>query len=70
MKKDVLISFGDRIRSLREGEDWSQEELAEHTGFHRTYIGMVERGERNPSLKNIKKFADAFGMELSQLMKF
>lgn len=70
MKKDILKSFGDRIRELRIKKDWSQEDLADKTNFHRTYIGMVERGERNPSLKNLKKFADAFGLSLSELMKF
>lgn len=70
MKKDILKSFGEHIRELRASKKWSQEDLADQTGFHRTYIGMIERGERNPSLKNLKKFADAFGIELSQLMKF
>ena len=70
MKKDLLKDFGERIRELRADENWSQEELADRTGFHRTYIGMIERGERNPSLKNIKKFADAFGVSLSELLKF
>ena len=70
MKNDILKNFGDRIRNLRTSKKWSQEDLADKTGFHRTYIGMVERGERNPSLKNLKKFADAFGIELSVLMKF
>lgn len=70
VKKDILKLFGERIRSLRDSKDWSQETLADKTGFHRTYIGMIERGERNPSLKNLKKFADAFGLTLSELMKF
>ena len=69
MKKNILKDFGDRIRELRILKKWSQEDLADQTGFHRTYIGMIERGERNPSLKNIKKFADAFGIDLSVLMK-
>jgi len=69
VKKNILKDFGDRIRELRILKKWSQEDLADQTGFHRTYIGMIERGERNPSLKNIKKFADAFGIDLSVLMK-
>ncbi len=69
MKKDILIKFGERIRSLRDAKDWSQEELAEKTGFHRTYIGMIERGERNLSLKNIEKFADVFKMSVSKLLE-
>ena len=70
MKKDILKTFGNRVRELRMDKNWSQEDLADKTGFHRTYIGMIERGERNPSLKNLKKFADAFGIELSELVSF
>lgn len=67
MKSKILITFGNRIRTLRLEKNWSQENLAEKTGFHRTYIGMVERGERNPSLKNINVFAEAFGKNVSEL---
>jgi transcriptional regulator with XRE-family HTH domain len=67
MKKNVLEKFGERIRALRKGKGWSQEELADKTGFHRTYIGMIERGERNPSLKNIEVFASVFGLSISKL---
>jgi transcriptional regulator with XRE-family HTH domain len=70
VKKDILKGFGERVRELREKKEWTQEDLADKTSFHRTYIGMIERGERNPSLKNMKKFADAFGLNLSELMKF
>jgi transcriptional regulator with XRE-family HTH domain len=70
VKKDIIKEFGNRVRELRTDKNWSQEDLADKTGFHRTYIGMIERGERNPSLKNLKKFAEAFGISLSELMKF
>lgn len=69
MKSEILIAFGNRIRQLRLEKKWSQEKLAEKTGFHRTYIGMIERGERNPSLKNINVFAKAFGISISELLK-
>lgn len=69
MKSEILITFGNRIRKLRLEKNWSQEKLAEKTGFHRTYIGMVERGERNPSLKNINVFAEAFGITIDDLLK-
>jgi len=65
--KALLTAFGDRIRQLRHRKNLSQEQLAELTGFHRTYIGMVERGERNISLSNIAVFADAFEMSISEL---
>ena len=70
MKEDVLKLFGVRVRHLRKKKNWSQEELADRTGFHRTYIGMVERGERNVSLKNIAKFAEAFGLSIKELFEF
>lgn len=70
MKQELLIQFGGHIRKLRNERNWSQEQLAEKTDFHRTYIGMIERGERNPSLININVFAEAFGLSLSELLKF
>ena len=69
VKKDILKRFGARIKELRLQKDWSQELLAEKTGFHRTYIGMVERGERNLSLKNIEIFSNSFGLNISDLLK-
>ncbi len=70
MKQPILIKFGQRIRELRKVRNLSQEQLAELTGFHRNYIGMIERGERNPALVNIEIFANAFGMSLSELLSF
>lgn len=67
-KDNVLIKFGNRIRLLRKQNDWSQEDLSFKSGFHRTYIGMIERGERNPSLKNISVFANTFNISLSELL--
>ena len=65
----LLKEFGARIKNLRTQNEWSQGELADKTGFHRTYIGMIERGERNPSLENIYKIASAFQITLSELFK-
>lgn len=70
MKEPILIKFGQRIRNLRKARGLSQEQLAELTGFHRNYIGMIERGERNPALVNIEVFANAFEMDLSTLLTF
>lgn len=69
MQEDILQSFGKRIRELRLERGWSQEKLAEKTGFHRTYIGMVERGERNLGLKNIAIFAQAFQLSISNFFE-
>ncbi|MBI0425881.1 helix-turn-helix domain-containing protein [Psychrobacter sp. NG27] len=68
MKETVLIKFGKRIRELRKARSLSQEQLAELTGFHRNYIGMIERGERNPALVNIEVFANTFELSLSELL--
>lgn len=70
MKSELLIHFGERIRELRKERNWSQETLAEGTGFHRTYIGMIERGERNLSLLNIQIFAKIFKITLQELFNF
>jgi len=70
MESDILIRFGKRIRELRIEKTWSQETLADKTGFHRTYIGMIERGERNLSLKNMEIFANSFGLLITDLIKF
>ena len=67
MKKLILASCGKRIRTLRKARNLSQEQLAELTGFHRNYIGMIERGERNPALVNIEIFADVFEVSISEL---
>lgn len=69
MKKEVLIKFGERIRDLRVKAGLSQEKLAEKTGFHRTYVGMVERGERNIALGNIQIFSKALNLTISELTK-
>ena len=66
----LLTQFGQRIRELRLAQGISQEQLAEKTGFHRTYIGMIERGERNLSLANIAVLASFFRMSLSELFNF
>lgn len=66
----LLIAFGKRIRELRTARNLSQEKLAELTGFHRTYIGMVERGERNISLSNIGIFAETFELPIAELFDF
>lgn len=70
INKFLLKEFGDRIRYLRTKESLSQEGLAHKTGFHRTYIGMIERAERNISLTNMAIFAKAFDLTIDELLKF
>lgn len=68
--KDTLKKFGAAIRSSRKTKGWSQEELAERSGLDRTYIGSVERGERNISLLNIEKIASALDAGITDLLDF
>lgn len=66
MKKGTLIKFGQKIREERTRQGLSQEELASRAGVHRTYIGMIERAEKNITLENIEKIAKALKMKISQ----
>jgi len=70
INKHLIIQFGLKIRELREAKNISQEKLSFSTGFHRTYIGMIERGERNISLTNMAVFAKVFELSLSELLDF
>lgn len=70
MKTEHLKRFGAHIRYLRNQQQLSQEQLAEKAGMHRTYIGMVERGERNPALLNLIRLAEALEVSLTSLMDF
>jgi transcriptional regulator with XRE-family HTH domain len=62
-----VAAFGGKMKAIREGLGYSQERLAELAHLHRTYIGGVERGERNISLLNIWRIADALGVAPSVL---
>lgn len=64
----LLLDFGRAVRTLREARKWSQEEFADRIGIHRTYIGDVERGERNIGLINCGRIASALDINLSALM--
>lgn len=68
--KSILIQFGARVQQLRKEQGLSQESLAEKAGVHRTYIGMIERAEKNITLLNIEKIAKALNCEISNLFIF
>lgn len=68
MQKQILIKFGKKVREERLKKNISQEELAALAGVHRTYIGMIERAEKNITLVNIQKIAKALGISLEKLM--
>ncbi|RUO58671.1 helix-turn-helix domain-containing protein [Pseudidiomarina marina] len=63
----ILQTFGSNIRSLRRAQNMSQEDLADRSGLDRSYLGSVERGERNISLINILKIANALGISAKEL---
>jgi len=65
----ILLKFGIRVREIRTQRGFSQEKLAELSGLHRTYVGSVERGERNISLRNLQKIALALGVTLEELFR-
>jgi transcriptional regulator with XRE-family HTH domain len=68
-KKKILIRFGDRVRELRKEQGISQEELSFKADLHRTYIGMIERAEKNITLINMEKIAHALGVSIAELLK-
>jgi len=66
---EKLKTFGEKIRKIRTERGLSQEKLALLAGLHRTYIGAIERGERNVSFKNIVKIANALEVNLEDLFR-
>lgn len=64
---DIQKKFGERVKELRQKMGISQEDLAYKAGLHRTYIGMIERGEKNITIKNIEKLAKALDVKIPLL---
>ena len=64
MKREILIKFGKKVREERDKLGLSQEELAARAGVHRTYIGMIERAEKNITLENIQKVCKALNLKI------
>lgn len=67
MGKSINVRFGKKVREERLKQILSQEELAERAGVHRTYIGMIERAEKNITLENIEKIAKALNIPIKDL---
>ena len=65
----ALIQFGKRVARLRQGRAMSQEELATEAGVHRTYIGMIERGEKNITILTMLRVTTALDVKLSDLLE-
>ena len=68
MAKNIQAALGARIRQLRKEREWSQEDLAAASDLHWTYIGQVERGERNLTLQSIRAIAKALNLKMSELL--
>ncbi|MBR7745146.1 helix-turn-helix domain-containing protein [Undibacterium baiyunense] len=67
---DPKIQFGLRLIELRKKRGWSQEQLSLESGLARSYLGGVERGQRNIALVNICKLAETLGLQPSELLTF
>lgn len=66
---NINKKFGNRVRELRLKSGLSQEQFADKVYVHRTYIGMIERAEKNISLVNIEKIAKAFEIKIADLFE-
>lgn len=69
LNSQLLVKFGNKVREIRQKKGFSQEALALKAGVHRTYIGMIERGEKNITLENIEKISNALDVPLSKLFE-
>lgn len=67
-KRNILVNFGEKVREIRKEKGLSQEELAYKADLHRTYIGMIERAEKNITLLNIEKIAIALEVNIKELI--
>jgi len=68
--KHILRKFGQKLQKVRKSKGISQEDLAASLSLHRNYIGMIERGERNPTVRTLYKLAQALKVKSSDLLPF
>ncbi|VVA43958.1 DNA-binding protein [Candidatus Roizmanbacteria bacterium] len=68
--KHILENFGGKMQKVRQANGITQEGLAEMLSMHRTYIGLIERGERNPTIRTLYKIAKALKVKSSELLPF
>jgi transcriptional regulator with XRE-family HTH domain len=66
---DLQLTLGRRIRAHREGTGASQEAFADMIGVHRTYLGAIERGERNLTLRSVERIAELIGVDAIELLR-
>lgn len=67
-KRQVLVQLGRRLANARRAKGFSQEDFGHALGMHRTYAGMIERGERNPTIINLLRACTALGIKPGQLL--
>lgn len=67
--ESILLLFGHNVQKYRISQELSQEKLAELAGVHRTYIGMIERAEKNITLRNMEKIAKALNIQIQELLQ-
>ena len=70
MNNETLVAFGNRVRKLRKAKHISQERLAELSGIDRSYMGEIERGEKNIGLLKITQVAAALDVTISELFNY
>lgn len=69
MAQNLPQKLGEQIRMLRKERGWSQEGFAQHLKLHRTYVGAIERGEKNVTIKNLEKIALKLEVKISDLFE-
>lgn len=67
--RSLLTELGRHLREIRESQGLSQDSLSNASGLHRTYVGAVERGERNPTYLTLQRYARGLGLSLTDLIK-
>jgi len=67
--ENILEIFGQNVQKYRKAKQISQEKLAEISGVHRTYVGMIERAEKNITLRNMEKIAKALNVKIKDLLE-
>lgn len=70
MDRQILQEFGNKIKNLRKRQGMSQETLADAAGIERSYMGTIERGERNPTLLKVYRIAKALKVSAGTLLPF
>ncbi len=70
MNKDTILKLGLKIRVERQKQKISQEKLAELANLNRNFIGMIERGETNVTVKNLENIANALSLPIGELFNF